>query len=831
MLCISLPIAGLILDKSQLGFNDSFLLRLILSGIFLILFIGSFTVRFIQEKHIIISRISLYVLTAYFFGLTFVNDLFPFYYVTSGIIIAASPVFFLEWKRFFPYLIFNLCIGLAILFVFSDQSKNLILFFLIEGFALVMATIGLIVLQNFTSSLRFSDQLINNVDALVLASNPEGEITFVSENVTHILGYKRKEILGMGWWMIRNNLDDEADLSGYAASMKKKHAADGGGYDAPVTTADGREKWFHWRIVDIGDDYSVGIGQDITEQKKAKEEAKKLSLIAQNTDNIVLLTDDQDKVEWVNPAFEKLTGFSLHEIKGKEPSRFITGKGTDLALLNEKTRLAYIEKKVQYGEFLFFKKSGEAFWSSLNFTPVKDELGNAIRLIAIGRDVTTEKNDKEKIKIYSERLKVLHDLDRNIFVANTLEEVFQGVLENIHQISISLNRISISIFNKDENYVRVLSRNEGDESENWKNLVKPIKDFNNLIEVFKDAQYLLNNLQEAKDKDLTNFHREVLQLGVNAYISIPIRYDNKLIGSINFGAVSIDVFSQDNIDFLLELTTDVSSAVYQTQLKETIRKKNDKIQQRNKDISDSIRYAMRIQDAIFPNKSLINKHFKDNLIYFKPKEELSGDFYFMEEDGDNLWFAAVDCTGHGIPGALVSIVGHNILLEAIREKNINKPSQVLSYLNTKLISRMSNDEEDLKDGLDISLCRYDLKNRELVYAGVMNDLIRLRDGERSFYRANRQPLGIINDRPADDFNEQIIDIQEGDKIYLFSDGFADQFGGSADKKFGRRRFRELIDEVSTYPMKEQYRIIDNSLMVWMKDKEQIDDILIFGLQF
>lgn len=831
MLAISLPIAGLVLQKTHPDFFDPLSLRITVATVFAFLFLGTFFIKFIQDHHILISRITLYILSGYFFVLTFCNDLFPFYYVTTAILLAASPVFFLEWKRFMPYFICNLILAVVTIIYFWSQFENLTLFFLIVGFGLVLATIGLTVLQNFISSLRFSDELINNVDALVLASNPDGEITFVSENVTKILGYKRREILGMGWWMIRNNLNKNADVSGYAASMKKKHLAEGGGYDAPVVTSDGITKWFHWRIVDIGDNYSVGIGQDITEQKKAKEEAKKLSLIAQNTDNIVLLTDDQDKIDWVNPAFVKLTGFTLSEVIGKEPSRFITGQKTNLSLLNEITRKAFIEKSAQFGEFEFYKKNGETFWASLNFTPDIDDLGNAVRLIAIGRNVTTEKVDKEKIRIYSKRLKALHDLDRNIFVANTLEEVFKGVLENIHQIAISLNRISISIFNTDEDYVRVLSRNEIDDGEFWKNVIRPISEFKDLIDVFKDAEYLLNDLDEAKEENLTKFHHEVIELGVNAYVSIPIRHNNALIGSINFGAINKGVFTQDNIDFLKELTTDVSAAVYQAQLKETIRKKSEKIQQRNKDISDSIRYAMRIQKAIFPSNSLVSKYFKDNLIYFKPKEELSGDFYFMEVDGDNLWFAAADCTGHGIPGALVSIVGHSILIEAIKEKNINKPSQVLSYLNARLIDRMSNDDEDVKDGLDISLCRYSLKTKELVYAGVMNDLIHVREGVRTEYKANRQPLGIFQERSSDDFNEQVIDIQQGDNIYLFSDGFADQFGGPSDKKFGIRRFKELLEEVSTYPMKEQYRIMDNSLMVWMKDAEQIDDILIFGLQF
>jgi len=255
----------------------------------------------------------------------------------------------------------------------------------------------------------------------------------------------------------------------------------------------------------------------------------------------------------------------------------------------------------------------------------------------------------------------------------------------------------------------------------------------------------------------------------------------------------------------------------------------DIIKEKNKDITDSIKYAKRIQEAILPPDKLVKQCLPESFVLYKPKDIVSGDFYWIENAGDKILVAAVDCTGHGVPGAFVSIVGHNGLSRVFNEFKITQPALILDKLNEIVGETFrQQDNKEVKDGMDIALCSIDFKNLTLEYAGAMNSLYLINNGELKEVKADKQPIGAFDNRK--NFTNHLIKLTAGDCIYIFSDGYADQFGGPKGKKFLYKKFQDLLLSIHKSPMNEQKEILDKAIMEWKGKHEQVDDILVIGVK-
>ncbi|MFL5762864.1 MAG: SpoIIE family protein phosphatase [Bacteroidia bacterium] len=269
------------------------------------------------------------------------------------------------------------------------------------------------------------------------------------------------------------------------------------------------------------------------------------------------------------------------------------------------------------------------------------------------------------------------------------------------------------------------------------------------------------------------------------------------------------------------------------QEKEIFRLKNVELKAALNEIEQSFRYAKRIQTAILPPEKFVNEILNDSFVLFKPKDIVSGDFYWMEIVDRKILIAAADCTGHGVPGAMVSMVGNNCLNKAVHEFGLEKPSDILNKL-TELVEGtfvhkdVQYTEEEIKDGMDISLCCIDPHNKQIEWAGANNPFWLLREGKMQEITADKQPIGKFDDRTP--FTNHVIPFLEGDCLYLFTDGYADQFGGPAGKKFKYRQLQELLLSINSRPMQEQKRILDERFESWRGVLEQIDDVCIIGVR-
>lgn len=255
------------------------------------------------------------------------------------------------------------------------------------------------------------------------------------------------------------------------------------------------------------------------------------------------------------------------------------------------------------------------------------------------------------------------------------------------------------------------------------------------------------------------------------------------------------------------------------------------ISQKNKDILDSINYARRIQSAILAPREEVFATFKDAFILYKPKDIVSGDFYFYTKTATRAIIAAADCTGHGVPGALMSMIGNDLLHHITRDLKVEQPAAILDLLHSGVTNVLKQDGKyaDTKDGMDIALLSFDLENLKLEYAGAYRSLYIIRNNTIIEQKANKFPIGNTQQERSN-FTNHEIQLQKGDMCYAFTDGYADQFGGDNGKKFMMKRFQNLLLEIHVLPVHEQEKRLDHEIELWKGEVEQVDDILVIGIR-
>ena len=260
--------------------------------------------------------------------------------------------------------------------------------------------------------------------------------------------------------------------------------------------------------------------------------------------------------------------------------------------------------------------------------------------------------------------------------------------------------------------------------------------------------------------------------------------------------------------------------------KEEVELAHNELEEKNKEITDSIQYAKRIQNAILPQAMVVKKYLQESFILYKPKDIVAGDFYWLEPSKNKVLFAAADCTGHGVPGAMVSVVCNNGLNRSVREYGLTDPGEILNKTREIVVKEFEKSEEEVKDGMDIALCS--IEGNTLEYAGAHNPLWIIRNGELLETKANKQPIGQF-DNP-EPYTTHTLELQKGDSIYIFSDGYVDQFGGEKGKKLKTANFKKLLLSIQKENMSTQKHLIDEAFENWKGNLEQLDDVCVIGVR-
>jgi len=305
----------------------------------------------------------------------------------------------------------------------------------------------------------------------------------------------------------------------------------------------------------------------------------------------------------------------------------------------------------------------------------------------------------------------------------------------------------------------------------------------------------------------------------------PVYYEN-----LNFSKSGKKIWAQTTITPILNDQNEITKLIAIDSDITELKKVDEELKQKNLDITDSISYASRIQQAMMPSYEKLQQHVKDSFFIFLPKDIVSGDFLWFSKIEEKLIIAVADCTGHGVPGAFMSLIGMSFLNKIVNEKGITNTDEILNSIRRNLLESLHRSISTTSaDGMDISIICIEKDKNIMHFSGAMNPLYHVSGSKLGEYHGDKIPIGIYEtiEKP---FSKSTIKIKEGDKIYLFSDGFVDQFGGETGDKFKYQKFKELILDISSTEFIAQKEKMLHEFKTWKGDYEQIDDILILGIE-
>lgn len=668
--------------------------------------------------------------------------------------------------------------------------------------------------------------IVESATDIIYTADYKGNFTFINEVVTKITGFSNEDLIGKHFTDTVSDAWKEEVRSFYARQFRKKTVSTY--MEFPITIQDGSTRWVGQTVRILFDEYRPGfikgfqaIARDITDKKHYEEELEKLSLVASETINGVLICDPDGRIEWVNVGFTRMTGYEFEEVKGRLPGDVLAGDRTDLFAISAMREVSASSEGFRK-EFLIYHKEGYELWIDVTNSPIVDESGKVLKRIEIFTDITEKKRYELQLNLYSARLETLNMAKHELLNSHSVKEISSNVLGRLAARLSYVRRVSLAIYNVRSQEVE-LHYVIKDEAALTGMLLFPLKTFKSYTVLQENRVFVVKDLE--REAVLSESDQENLAAGIRSYLMVPVFSNGELLGSINIGSCQANTISDDDVDMVREVADAIAIAIQQQRYLEII-------EQKSADMRASILYARRIQEAILPPESMLRDHFNDMFILYKPKDVLSGDFFWAETRENFTYLAVVDSTGHGVPGALLSIMGNNLLNQAVHERNLVRPSAVLDYLNAGIQHTLNQYKNvgELRDGMDIALCVFDHESSKVQFAAAINPMYIIRDGMLIQSKANRFSIGSYFDNKMRPFTNQEMELLPGDLIYLFTDGYADQFGGDDDCKLSQRRFRELLMNVHHLPLEEQKTELERQLAEWMGDGQQTDDVCVIGIR-
>lgn len=538
---------------------------------------------------------------------------------------------------------------------------------------------------------------------------------------------------------------------------------------------------------------------------------------------------------------KKLYGLAIYNYKlALEMHKKI---GSKLHIANSYEKLGII-----YKDTSLFNKAEEFYnLAILNFKTIHNQNGIA-RIYNYLGNLYKEKNDFNKSLNFYKKSYSLYDSTKNIvgkaYVANNigdlylkfnLEEDAISYYKTAKELAIQSKELDLiqstslslySIFKNKNKYEKALTFFE--EYTALKDTIALHKNLERITELeFESNVKLLEKINE--NQELKIHQEEIKQSQIKRYLLI---LTFTLLAIFGFSLLLYRQFSQKKKAF--NLLSEKSSELESVNNK--LESLNKVLQEKSEKISDSLSYATRIQKAIIPQDNIIQDSFKENFIYYLPKETVSGDFYWHTIVDDYSFIAVVDCTGHGVPGAFMSMIGNTLLNQIVNELHILEPSEILQKLDKEIIKTLHQYDENTKqeDGMEISLIRYDIKNNKITFSGAGHKIIHVEKDSIEYISSTYFSIGGMHAVKQDSnitFPSIEIPINSGTTLYLYSDGYIDQFGGEKDERYSSTRFLKMIKEMQNLEMNEQLIHISKVFEDWKGKGNQIDDVLVIGLKF
>ncbi len=459
------------------------------------------------------------------------------------------------------------------------------------------------------------------------------------------------------------------------------------------------------------------------------------------------------------------------------------------------------------------------------------------RVVERTREVVKQ---KEEIERSHDNTRLLSVIGQQIISSVDFDSIFQSLHQNVSQL-MNADCFGIRIYHSKRKEIEYRYEMESGE------LLEPLT-----VSMSNDDNYSVWCVKNKKEifinDNLSEYQRYTKKIVVpsgdmpHSLLFCPMIIGERVVGVITAQSFIKNAYEPLHLDILKTLATYTAIALENANLVENLEEKvkertsevvkqKEVIEAKNKHITDSIKYAKRIQEAIIPGEDMVKGLLKNSFVLYKPKDIVSGDFYWVERKENKILFAVVDCTGHGVPGAFMSIIGFNGLNQIVNEYNYTKPSEILTELNKIITHTLRQRVEDsvIRDGMDMAICSIDLENNKLEFAGAFNPLFIIRNQEVLEIKGDKLPIGNFLGQADYEFTNHEIDLLPNDKLYLFSDGYADQFGGPQGKKLKYNHFRKLLLDNHTKPMADQKSSMDTFFESWRQGFEQIDDVCVIGV--
>ena len=493
-----------------------------------------------------------------------------------------------------------------------------------------------------------------------------------------------------------------------------------------------------------------------------------------NASEVITIYEEDGQIRYISPSVERIFGYQPDEMIGQSDMQHIQGEGIKVFSNMFTTLIGNPKESVTVQYVYDTKHAGEVWVEATGTNLINDP---AVRgVIVNSRDITEKKRAEQEERMRSK---------------------MQALSENSPDLITRMNREGTFFY------------------------------INPTIETYtgkEPAHFLNKNLEESGlGQGIVEEWKKVLyEVGATKHkVSREIDFPSEM-GDRVMNVNAIPEFDEDQ---KLESVLVVSHDITDRKLIEL------EVQNKNRKINDSLNYASRIQEAILPDNRIIKQVFPESFIYYKSRDTVSGDFPWFVQQGDDIFIAAVDCTGHGVPGALISLIGYFLLNDIVKSRGITEPGVILDQLDEGVTQTLRQDSEDAKtkDGMDIALCR--INKNQVQYAGAHRSLYFMQQGELVEIKGDKFPIGGGIYKNQTNFTTHIIEVKKDDGVYFCSDGFPDQFGGPDNRKFGSKRTRSLIQEQHTLPMTQVYKNFANTWENWRGDERQTDDVLMIGIKF
>jgi len=515
--------------------------------------------------------------------------------------------------------------------------------------------------------------------------------------------------------------------------------------------------------------------QKLEEQvEEVNRTQKRMQLLLENASEVITIYEEDESIRYISPSVESILGYGQKEMIGKSDIDKVNPDHRDIFKDLFKKMKASPDEKVTV-QYEYRAKDGSFVW--IESTGTNCMSNQAIHgFILNSRDITERRRAEQEQRMRSK---------------------MQALSENSLDLITRLEGESISYINP------VIEDYTGQKPSFFIN--KKVKEAN------LDKSILDGWLKIVEEVNASN-EKAVAELDFTSEMGRRVMQVN-----------AIPEFDESNkVESVLVVSHDI-----------TDRKMIElEIQNKNKKITESINYAKRIQNAILPNSRVISKALFDSFILYKPRDVVSGDFPWFIQIKDEIFIAAVDCTGHGVPGALLSLIGYFLLNDIVRSRKITEPGKILDLLDEGVTTTLRQDEDaTTKDGMDIALCKINVATREVEYAGAHRPLYIMKNGLMEEVKGNKFPIGGGIFKNQTNFTNTKIKLEGGDSIYFSSDGFPDQFGGQDGRKFGPKKVREIIEQVHTLSMQQAMAVFDEQWEGWRGATKQTDDVLLIGIKF